>query len=198
MMSPEDREAMMMPDGHWEWPRINVVALSIEPLRLLRWILRIDFYLPLVGHQLRGDYRQSYELVRLPQKALEGSEFCTVQMVERGRDSARQYYIRCVAEEITRGYRTVAEDQSTEWATEITESLSGRQHDDLVLGDKLVSEAEREQLEWATILSWNRLQFLNWVLSILQTGKLPDVFPTVSPVEAAINSEEVSARTLSA
>jgi hypothetical protein len=66
----EDREAMMMPDGHWEWARINQVALALEPLRLLRWVLQIDFYLPLVGQQLKGDYAIAYELVPLVDKLL--------------------------------------------------------------------------------------------------------------------------------
>jgi len=188
-MSSLDRESMMMADGFWNWRQINVVALSIEPLRLLRWILRIDFYLPLIGQQLRGDYRQSCELVRAPQKMLEGIELATIPMIETGRDSARQYYIRCLAEEITRGYRKPPNQEpgqesgpaSTDWATEISNSLGGKQHDDLVLGDKLVSEAERDQLEWATLLAWNRLQFLNWVLYIMNSGKIPECYPTATP-----------------
>ena len=195
-MSRLDREAMMMPDGHWAIRQINVAALSIEPLRLLRWILRIDFYLPLVGQQLRGDFRQSHDLVRAPQKVFDGTELGAVPMIETARDSARHYYVRCLAEEITRGYRTLPEDHSTDWAHEITQALAGKQHDDLVLGDKLVSETERDQLEWATLLSWNRLQYLNWTLAILQTGAIPEEFPSVSPTPLE-EPEEIKAAELS-
>ena len=180
-MSRADRETMMMPDGHWEWRWINTISIGIEPLRLLRWILRLDFYLPHVGHQLRGDFRQAHELVCAPEMACAGEEMATAEMLETGRDAARSYYIRCLAEEITRGYRTVEEEQSADWAIDLTAALAGKQHDDLVLGDKLVSEVAREELEWATLLAFNRFQFLGWVLQRTEIGTLPEDLPTVSP-----------------
>jgi hypothetical protein len=54
-MAPADRQAIMMPDGHWDWTRINQMAMEIEPLRLLRWVLRIDFQLPQIGQSLKGE-----------------------------------------------------------------------------------------------------------------------------------------------
>jgi hypothetical protein len=174
-MSSGDRQAMMMPDGHWEWPLINHTYLALEPLRLLRWILRIDFYLPVIGQQLRIDARLANELVRNPEKALDGDALITQQQVEIGRDAARQYLIRCIAEEISRGYRQVGEGEDTEWATKYTAALSGKQNEDLVLGGKLVSEATQEELSWAVTLSRSRLNFLNWALATMNNPVIPEL-----------------------
>jgi hypothetical protein len=172
-MDPDDRESMMMADGHWEISRINYYIPGLEPLRLLRWILRIDFYLPVVGNQLRLDLNLANELVRAPQKLFAGKEMVTLQMLDIGRRSAEQFFLRCLAEEIARGYQT-AEDP--EWATNITTSLAGKQHEDLVLGDKLVSEATRDELAWATQLSRRRLGFLNFA-GVITDRAIPPATP---------------------
>ena len=174
-MSSSDRQAMMMPVGHWEWPLINHTYLALEPLRLLRWILRIDFYLPVIGQQLRIDARLANELVRAPQKVFDGDALITQQQVEIGRDAARQYLVRCIAEEIARGYRTVDEGQDTQWATNYSAAMSGKQHEDFVLGGKLVSEATQEELGWAVTLSRSRLNFLNWALTSMNNPITPEL-----------------------
>ena len=180
-MSSGDRQAMMMPDGHWEWPLINQTYLALEPLRLLRWILRIDFYLPVIGQQLRIDARLANELVRAPGKVKEGDGLISQQQVEIGRDAARQYLVRCIAEEITRGYRQVDEGEDTQWATDYTAALSGNQHEDLVLGGKLVSEATEEELRWAVTLSRSRMNFLNWALETMNNPVIPELTSEVAP-----------------
>ncbi|WP_263350765.1 hypothetical protein [Acidicapsa acidisoli] len=174
-MSSGDRQAMMMPDGHWEWPLINHTYLALEPLRLLRWILRIDFYLPAIGQQLRIDAKLANELVRAPNKASEGDGLISQHQLEIGRDAARQYLVRCIAEEITRGYRQVGENEDTQWATNYTAALSGKQHEDLVLGGKLVSEATKEELGWAVTLSRSRVNFLNWTLETMNNPVIPEL-----------------------
>jgi hypothetical protein len=173
-MALPDRDLILMPDGHWDWPRINQMAIEIEPLRLLRWILRIDFQLPLVGQQLSGDFAVAHELVLAPQKVLEGNELADEELIRIGRDAARQYFVRCLAETISRGYHVPEDEQAVQWAKEISESLSGQQDEDLVLGSKLVSEAAREQLIWATALAQKRDDFLTWSLSLLDAGHVPE------------------------
>jgi hypothetical protein len=174
-MSSGDRQAMMMPDGHWEWPLINHTYLALEPLRLLRWILRIDYYLPVIGQQLRIDARLANELVRAPAKVLEADGLITQQQVEIGRNAARQYLVRCIAEGITRGYRQVDEGEDTQWATNYSAAMSGKQHEDFVLGGKLVSEATQEELGWAVTLSRSRLNFLDWILATMNNPVTPEL-----------------------
>jgi hypothetical protein len=180
-MSSSDRQAMMMPDGHWEWPLINHTYLALEPLRLLRWMLRIDYYLPVIGQQLRIDARSANELVRAPGKVFEADGLISQQQVEVGRNAARQYLVRCIAEEITRGYRQVDEGEDSQWATNYSAAMSGKQHEDLVLGGKLVSEATREELGWAVTLSRSRLNFLNWALATMNNPVMPELTAEVQP-----------------
>jgi len=172
-MAPPDREVIMMPDGHWDWTRINQMAMQIEPLRLLRWVLRIDFHLPLIGQLLKGDFAIAHELVVAPQKALQGDELAAGELISVARDAARQYFVRCLAEAISRGYLTPQDEQAVRWAKEISESIGGQQNEDLVLGSKLVSEVTRDQLMWATALAQKRSEFLTWCLSLLEDGHPP-------------------------
>jgi hypothetical protein len=179
-LAARDREAIMEPDGHWEWERINQVAAAIDPLRLLRWILRIDYHLPLIGQQLQGDFTIAHELVLTPRMALEATELAEEDAMRANCEAARAFFFRCLAECIHRGYQEAGNEKTEEWAKEVAESLSGQQHDDLVLGSRLVSEAGREELLWATSLARNRAQFLNWAIALYRLGHAPEfAFPCV-------------------
>jgi len=180
-MAQADREAMMMPDGHWDWELINRVVLAMEPLRLLRWMLRIDFYLPVIGKQLKFDYQISREFVETPQKALDGDKLLGGPALRLARDSAATFFNRCVAEGISRGYFNPRDDEGAQWARQMSAALNGKQHEDLVLGDTLVSEANEQDVRWATMLSHRRLNFLRWSLSLLNSAAVPaEPFPCVS------------------
>jgi hypothetical protein len=172
-MHPDDRESMMMPDGHWEAERIHYYYPGLEPLRLLRWILRIDFYLPALGHQLQLDLKLAAELAGAPQKLLDGKDMVTLKLLNTARDSANVFFLRCYAEEITRGYQEANDPESAQWASRVTTAMAGKQHEDLVLGGKLVSEAGREELVWATRLARRRLIFLNFAGVTMNQGTAP-------------------------
>jgi hypothetical protein len=188
-MAQRDREAMMMADGHWEWALINEVATYLEPVRLLRWILRVDFHLPVVGRQLRGDFGLSHEIVGTPQKVLQAKELVTVRDMERAQGAAREFYGRCLAESLSRGYHSTENEEVQSWAKDLSASLKGKQHEDLLLGDKLVSETDKAGLLWATELARSRLRFLNWAIHFLKGGKLPvgemSVFASETPASNA-------------
>jgi hypothetical protein len=168
-----DREAMMMPDGHWEWPLINRVTMAMEPLRLLRWILRIDFHLPLIGQQLKGDFNLAHELVLAPEKLFAGEKLATEEMMETGRDAANHFFQRCLAEAIHRGYYDPNDEGMTERARRMAESLAGKQDKDFVLGSQLVSEAGKDEVLWATNLSQRRRDFLYWTIGRIKAAKPP-------------------------
>jgi hypothetical protein len=194
-MARTDREAMMMADGHWTWPYINHVALALEPLRLLRWILRIDFYLPVVGQQLRGDYAIANQIVTDPAKTLAGKPLTDLSTIRTARDAARAYLSRCMAEGISRGYFQPRDEEIAQWAANLSENLKGKQHDDLVLGGKLVSEATEDELRWAASLSQRRLDFLNWIMALLDRGTIPDWQMSVFPPPEVFASPETDAQT---
>jgi len=172
-MARSDREALMMPDGHWNWDLINRVSMGLEPLRLLRWILRIDFFLPLVGQQLTSHYAIAREVVEHVDM-VEGEELADTEMLEIGRDSAQVCLHRCIAEGISRGYYEAESPETKQWAENVSRELSGRQDEDVVLGVKLVSEATEDELRWATSLSQRRESFLGWALGLVETGKVPE------------------------
>lgn len=173
-MNAKDREAVMMADGAWDWERINRCAMGIEPLRLLRWILRVDFRLPTVGQQLWGDFGIAHEIVVDPGRLRRGRNLIDLDTVRTSRDDAHTTLLRCIAEAISRGYQ-VAEDEQTEaWAKRVSEELAGNQNEDFLLGEHLVSEATREQLGWATALANIRTDFLSQVMELLETRRMPD------------------------
>src|SRR4051812_24441124 len=169
----KDREALMIADGGWDWEQINRFAMGIEPLRLLRWVLRIDFRLPTIGQQLSGDFGIAHEIVVDCERLWRGRQLIDADTVRSSRDDARTTLLRCIAEAISRGYQVAADDEMAAWAKKISDDLAGNQNEDFLLGDKLVSEATREQLGWATALANIRSDFLAMVLECLEAGHPP-------------------------
>jgi hypothetical protein len=189
-MARVDLEAMMMADGHWEWEKIHHASLAMEPLRLLRWMLRVDFYLPTVGQQQRGEYGIAHELVHTPQKALEGKGLTEISVIRIGRDAAADYFGRCLAEGISRGYYEARDDAIADWAKNISERMKGQQHDDLVVDGKLVSETTESELRWAVSLSQRRLAFLDWAMGVMESGGAPDRQMSVFAEEESYSTAE--------
>lgn len=173
-MAQRDREAIMMPDGGWNAEWIEYLVMGFEPLRLLRWLLRVDYYLPVIGRQMRFDYKTANEIVRDAQKLFGGKEIVSASMIETGKKAAEQFYNRCIAEQIYRGYVEAKDEHSSQVAERIASQYADKQHEDLVLGVKLVSEVSKEGLEWATMLSRRRLGFLHWTLISMDRGMPPE------------------------
>lgn len=171
-MSAKDREVVMMADG--AWTRGSSYATGIEPLRLLRWILRIDSRLPTVGQQLWGDFGIAHEIVVEPRCLRRGRERIESDSVRVSRDDAQTTLMRCVAEAISRGYQPAQDEATAIWANVFPWNLSGNQDEDFLLGEKLVSEPSREQLEWATTLAGMRTHFLSVAMELLETGRTPE------------------------
>jgi hypothetical protein len=60
-----ERDLLLLPDGHWEPHMIDVVSMALEPLRLLRWVLRADEFLPTVAAALRANYKMASTTLRI-------------------------------------------------------------------------------------------------------------------------------------
>ena len=86
---------------------------------------------------------------------------------------------RCVAEQIHRGLWVPKDEEGREWARGIVERLSGKQHEDFVLGTQLVGEVDDDVLVWVSRLSRQRMDFLNWVMRVLDGEPIPEMFPGV-------------------
>jgi hypothetical protein len=172
-MASADRDAVMMPDGHWDLERIHRVTTGIEPLRLLRWILRLDFRLPSIGQQLHGDFSIAHEIVHDPELVFSGHELADADTIREGCDDANYYRIRCYAESVSRGYQAAENERTAEWAKTLSAQLKGKQDEDLLLDDELVSEVDRDKLSWATALAVIRAQFLANALNVVESGQPP-------------------------
>ena len=61
-----ERDLMLLPDGHWPPDMIDHVAMLLEPLRLLRWVLRVDGFLATVGGTMSADFRLAGSIVKEP------------------------------------------------------------------------------------------------------------------------------------
>lgn len=173
-VNPKDREAIMMPNGAWDWGMINRFATGIEPLRVLRWMLRLEFRLPTIGQQLTGDFSIAHEIVVDPERLRRNGDLVETSSIRTARDDAQNTLLRCIAEAISRGYQVPDDENTAAWAKQVSDELSGNQHEDFLLGDELVSEASRERLAWATTLANIRTNFLSDVLDMLDAGSPPE------------------------
>ena len=189
-LAENDRHAMIDDNGTWEWERINRVMPILEPLRLLRWILRVDFYLPLIGEQLQLDAKIAGELVLEPAKVSKDKTVATISMIENGRNAARQFVLRCTAELISRGSEQAKDEEIRAWATQTSARLSGDHNTDLLLDNKLVSEAAEERVRWARALASTRVNFLDWTIQLLEGNVKPGpVFPAILGGAAANDAQ---------
>jgi hypothetical protein len=173
-MTQHDRNALMMPDGQWNPAWVDSVVPAYEALRLMRWILRIDEFLPVIGKQLQFDWNSAHEIVKDPGRLQQPSKLVQLASIERARRAAEQFYARCLAEQIYRGEVQAKNDEDAKWATELAGRLNNKQSEDLVLGVKLVSEASSEELRWATMLAHRRFRFLYATSQAMEKGAPPE------------------------
>jgi hypothetical protein len=195
---PADRDATMIADGHWETSMIQRVCLAMEPFRLIRWLLRVDFCLPVVGMQAKDDFGLAHEVVLAPDKLLSSRQLIGPEGLDIALHSAREYFYRCFAESIHRGYGTPNNENAARWASEVVTRLSGRQHDDLVIGAKLVSEADQDELLRTTRQSHARMSFLALIGNLVsQCQMLPPRFTLLGSGPESVPTAQDQAATSS-
>lgn len=172
-LAPRDRNALLMADGHWDIPLVNEVFNASEPLRLLRWVIDADHFLPLVGQQLTFPGNLASEVVNAPEKLATG-RIRDLDDIDTALDGARIFYTRCVAEAIHREVIPPWDDELKPWATDFVASLAGKQHEDIVLGHQLVSEAPINVVLRALEIAAIRLNFLKAAQATITEGKVPE------------------------
>lgn len=170
---PDERQVLMMPDGEWGWPLINEAGVMQEQLRLTRWILRLDFFLPDLGSVRRFDARRYKELIDAPERLAKNPRLVGASNLEAACGGARELHLRCFAEEVHRGYRTDAPEGVRDWARDICEQLGGKQSEDFLVGYKIVSDLTEQELRFMTALAGRRRQFLEWAEGILKGEETP-------------------------
>jgi hypothetical protein len=190
-----NREAMMIADGHWGPELIAHTSIGMEPLRLLRWILRVDYFLPVIGRNANPSYAMAHEIVSDPQKVLEAKEIIDRDSLATAHRAAEDYFYRCAAESISRGYHETEDEKAKAWAGDVSLALAGKQGEDLLLGARLVSEATPTELSQALMLARTRMNFLAWIESLLTGSALP-MLPFSFPAEPQTVSTPADSETI--
>lgn len=162
-LGEQERDLMLLPDGHWEAGAIDQVVLQLEPLRLLRWVLRVDGFLPTVGATMQADFRLAGTIVKEPKMLFEGTQTVSMDGLRTALHAADQYFFRCWAEGLRRGIYTADENPDAERAREYAERMQGKEGEDLLLATTIVSMAEDADVRLGATLALRRWRLLEWV-----------------------------------
>jgi hypothetical protein len=127
-LGAEEKDLLLRPDGHWENEVARRTSLhTLDLIRVLRWVLRVDEFLPVVGSTLEQDYALAKELVVDPKRLFNGSEVVKRKSLEVARDAAHHYFQRCAAEGVKRGYFEPESEKNAEWSRAYSDQMAGRQ-----------------------------------------------------------------------
>jgi hypothetical protein len=166
-LGAEEKDLLLRPDGHWENEVARRTSLhTLDLVRVLRWVLRVDEFLPVVGSTLEQDYALAKELVVDPKRLFDGSEVVKRKSLEIARDAAHHYFQRCAAEGVKRGYFEPESEKNAEWSRAYSDQMAGRQSEDLLLGTKIVSEADEGAVRLATVLALRRYRLCVWLVGV--------------------------------
>ncbi|SEG18937.1 hypothetical protein SAMN05421819_2122 [Bryocella elongata] len=170
------RNLLLRADGHWTAADCHEGSLALEPLRVLRWCLRLDHYLPSIGEAPRLDYKLSSQTVKDPDSLFRGSDFVSYDTLNIAFRAAANFMHRCFAEAVVRGLMQPADEEDAARARRIVDDHSGNEHKDLVLGDTIVSKATDGDILHARLLAARRYHLLSWIARV-QYGdfEVPDV-----------------------
>lgn len=162
-LGPDELDLMLLPDGHWEPEMIDHVSMQLEPLRLFRWLLRIDKFLPTVGATMKADYRLAGSVIQQPQILFEGTETVSIDGLRTAITAADHYFFRCWAEGLRRGIYTGEGNDDADRARAYAEQMHGKEGEDLLLGTTIVSKADDADVRLGTTLGLRRMRILGWV-----------------------------------
>jgi len=158
-----ERDLLWIADGHWSQESIDDVALTLEPLRLLRWVLRIDHYLPHIGESLALDYKVANDTIADPGKLFYGEEFVGIQPLNNAFQASESIINRCFAEGVVRGMFTAKDEEQASRCRDIVAKMGKKEDEDIILGAKIVSEATDYDVFRARMLASRRSIVLRWV-----------------------------------
>jgi hypothetical protein len=135
-----------------------------------------------IGRDSSPSYAMAHEIVCDPQKVLEAKKIIDRNSLATARRATEQYFYRCAAESISRGYHETEDETAKAWAGDVSLALAGKQGEDLLLGARLVSEATPTELSQVLMLARTRMNFLAWIEALLTGSDLP-MLPFSFPAE---------------
>ncbi len=161
-----DRDLLLRGDGHWEVAEANTASNSLEELRVLRWALRLDDFLPVVGMTMDSSFEIAKDTIAQAEALFESTGFVTRKWTETARKAANIYFQRCAAEGVHRGYFSPESEENMERSRKWALEMSRKEDEDLLLGGKIVAEAEEQVIRRATLLSLWRFRLLDWIMRV--------------------------------
>jgi hypothetical protein len=158
-----ERDLLIQTDGHWTESTSSDIAFALEPLRLLRWALRVDHYLPSVGDCLVLNFKQSHEIATDPDVLYRGDAFIPIDTLDTAFRDAQGFLNRCFAETVHRGLLSAENEEQAAWCRKIIADYSQNEQKDLTLGPTIVSKADDHLVLRARLLAARRSAVMTYV-----------------------------------
>jgi hypothetical protein len=158
-----ERDLMLLPGGHWTNENIDCLALTLEPLRILRWVLRTDHYLPSVGDCLILNYKLAHQTANDPASVYEGEDFISIDTLNQAFREADYVMNRCFAEAVIRGLVELDDDEEREWCQKVVDEHRNHEDKDPTLNGIIVSKSEDYMVVRARMFAARRRAVLIWI-----------------------------------
>jgi hypothetical protein len=98
-----------------------------------------------------------------PEALFRGDKLIAIEDLRTGIEAAQQYFYRCYAEGMRRGYFSTDDEEEARRTKEYAASMEGKEGEDLLLGTRIVSNASEQDVRLGTTLAIRRAQVLRWV-----------------------------------
>jgi len=158
-----ERDLILLPDGAWGEGTIDRTSMLLEPLRVLRWLLGIDALLPMIGEARLVDFSLANSLLENPDRLFTGHTVTGIEPIRSARSSAETIFYRCYTEAHRRGFALNSSAEEADAAIFYAQRLAGREDEDIVIGNIIVSRASDEEVRLAAGAATARIQLLRWV-----------------------------------
>lgn len=162
-LGPTERDLILAPDGAWEEGTIDRASLLLEPVRVFRWLLLLDAHLPLVGEAALIDFPLAASLIEHPEPLFASDGVVEMEHIRSARSAAEQMFFRCYSEGQSRGFYIAADAERAEAAIFEAQRLAGREDEDALIGNIIVSRASDDEVRLAAQAALTRMQLLRWV-----------------------------------
>jgi hypothetical protein len=182
-----ERDLILLPDGHWPEEILGEVDLAVEPVRLLRWVLRLDSFLPTIGETMRFDRGLIESTLQEPERVLNGEEWVAISALDIGVNAATDFWYRAWSEGFARGFFVANSPEQELELREIAERFKGKESKDLLLDGTIMSGATEGDVRLAGLLGWRRRHILLWIRARVMgqqpvPGELALFYPPEMPV----------------
>lgn len=171
-LDPTVRDLLLRADGHWTPTDCRSGTLALEPLRVLRWCLRADHYLPSVGETLRLSFQLASTTVKEPGALYDRTDFIPYDILNAAFRDAANFMHRCYAEAIHRKLMEPSDEGDQTEAQRIVSTFGEDEHKDLLLDGVIVSNASDFDVLHARLLAARRYHLLSWIAHRLY-GDIP-------------------------